>query len=63
MQDIFNLVVMALAVLSGKDARRYDKGLRILRNMTNVRAGVLMVDLECRNLIPNMFRLFLDSVR
>ncbi|XP_074376641.1 sister chromatid cohesion protein PDS5 homolog C-like [Apium graveolens] len=45
--------------LSSEDARRYDKGLRILSNMTNVRAAVLLVD----NLIPKMFRVFLNSIR
>ncbi|XP_074374887.1 sister chromatid cohesion protein PDS5 homolog C-like [Apium graveolens] len=63
MKDIFNLIVMGLGMLSSEDTGRYEKGLRILRNMTNVRAGVLMVDLECGNLIPKMFKLFLDSVR
>ncbi|KAL8115958.1 hypothetical protein AgCh_022454 [Apium graveolens] len=56
--DIFNLIVMVLGLLSSEDARRYDKGLRILSNMTNVRV-VLMVD----NLIPKMFMVFLNSIR
>lgn len=63
MQDIFNLIVMALAALSSEDAGWYEKGLRILGNMTIVKAEVLMVDLECRNLIPEMFRLFLSTIR
>lgn len=63
MQDIFNLIVMALAALSSEDAGWCDKGLRILGNMTIVKAEVLMVDLECRNLIPEMFRLFLSTIR
>ncbi|XP_074376645.1 sister chromatid cohesion protein PDS5 homolog C-like [Apium graveolens] len=59
MKDVFNLIVLVLGLLSSEDARRYDKGLRILSNMTNVRAAVLMVD----NLIPKMFRVFLNSIR
>ncbi|XP_074376648.1 sister chromatid cohesion protein PDS5 homolog C-like [Apium graveolens] len=59
MKDVFNLIVLVLGLLSSEDARRYDKGLRILSNMTNMRAAVLMVD----NLIPKMFRVFLNSIR
>ncbi|KAK1358151.1 Sister chromatid cohesion protein PDS5 [Heracleum sosnowskyi] len=61
MKDILHLIVMALGLLSSEDAHRYLKGYRILGNMTNARAGVLMVDLGY--FVNEMFRLFLSTTR
>ncbi|KAK1390734.1 sister chromatid cohesion protein PDS5-like [Heracleum sosnowskyi] len=63
MKEIFQLKLMALGKLSSEDPRGYSKALHILDNMTRVRACLLMLDLECDDLIADMFKLFLSTIR
>ncbi|KAK1360078.1 Armadillo-type fold [Heracleum sosnowskyi] len=63
MKEIFQLTVVALGMLSSEDTRGYSKALHILENISKVRACLLMLDLECDQLIANMFELFLSTIR
>lgn len=61
MQEIFQLNVVALGMLSSEATR--GKALHILENISKVRACLLMLDLECDQLIADMFELFLSTIR
>ncbi|KAL8099097.1 sister chromatid cohesion protein PDS5 homolog D isoform X2 [Apium graveolens] len=63
MKEIFQLNVVALGMLSSEATRGYSKALHILENISKVRACLLMLDLECDQLIADMFELFLSTIR
>ncbi|KAL8122032.1 hypothetical protein AgCh_018678 [Apium graveolens] len=63
MKEIFQLKLMALGKLSSEDPRSYSKALHILDNMTKVKACLLMLDLKFDDLISDMFKLFLSTIR
>lgn len=63
MQEIFQLVVVALGKLSCESGRCYAKAIQILDNVTKVRSCLLMLDLECDPLIVDMFQQFLRTIR
>ncbi|XP_017254300.1 sister chromatid cohesion protein PDS5 homolog D isoform X2 [Daucus carota subsp. sativus] len=63
MKEIFRLTVTALGMLSSEASRGYNKALHILETLSKVRACLLMLDLECDQLIADMFNLFLRIIR
>ncbi|KAL1812681.1 hypothetical protein ACET3Z_022746 [Daucus carota] len=63
MKEIFRLTVTALGMLSSEASRGYSKALHILETLSKVRACLLMLDLECDQLIADMFNLFLRIIR
>ncbi|XP_028766458.1 uncharacterized protein LOC114724297 isoform X2 [Neltuma alba] len=63
MKEIFKLTVEAFEKLSDVPSRSYDKALLIVDNVARVRSCLLMMDLECDDLIVQMFQIFLRVVR
>ncbi|XP_057735348.1 sister chromatid cohesion protein PDS5 homolog C-like [Arachis stenosperma] len=63
MKEIFNLMVAAFDKLSDISGHYYDKVLSILDNVAKIRLCLVMLDLECDNLIIEMFQHFLRIVR
>ncbi|MFS7912777.1 putative sister chromatid cohesion protein Pds5 [Helianthus anomalus] len=49
--------------LSDKSSRFYDKRVSILDSISKVRSCIIMLDLECYDLIVKMFEHFLNAVR
>ncbi|XP_038699471.1 neurofilament heavy polypeptide-like isoform X2 [Tripterygium wilfordii] len=63
MKEVFQLIVSSFENLSDKSSRSYDKRTSILETVAKVRSCVLMLDLECDELIVEMFQYFLKSIR
>ncbi|GFZ17241.1 Tudor/PWWP/MBT superfamily protein [Actinidia rufa] len=63
MKEIFELTVMALEKLSLASGRCYTKAVSILGTFATVRSCLVMLDLECDELIVEMFQLFLNATR
>ncbi|PSR89359.1 Sister chromatid cohesion protein like [Actinidia chinensis var. chinensis] len=63
MKEIFELTVMALEKLSLASGRCYTKAVSILATFATVRSCLVMLDLECDELIVEMFQLFLNATR
>lgn len=63
MKDVFQLVVSSLEDLSDESSRSYRKRVSIIETIAKVRSCVLMLDLECDDLIVEMFEHFMKSVR
>lgn len=63
MQEIFQLIVMAIGNLSSESGSYYDKAIQILDNVAKVRSCLLMLDLDCDSLLVDMFQQFLRSIR
>ncbi|XP_016175759.1 muscle M-line assembly protein unc-89 [Arachis ipaensis] len=63
MKEIFNLMVAAFDKLSDISGHYYEKVLSILDNVAKIRLCLVMLDLECDNLIIEMFQHFLRIVR
>lgn len=62
-QEVFQLTVAAFENLSHVSGRCYTKAVSILDNVARVRSCLVMLDLECDELIIQMFRHFLKTIR
>ncbi|KAM0029886.1 putative sister chromatid cohesion protein Pds5 [Helianthus debilis subsp. tardiflorus] len=63
MRDVFELIVSSFEDLSDRSSRSYNKRASILETVSKVRSCVIMLDLECDELIVKMFDHFLKAVR
>ncbi|WJX48637.1 hypothetical protein P8452_35175 [Trifolium repens] len=63
MKEFFTLTVAAFENLSHVSGRRYDKALAILENFSKIKIFLIMLDLECDDLVIQMFNLFLRIIR
>ncbi|KAL8238921.1 hypothetical protein R6Q59_015488 [Mikania micrantha] len=63
MRDVFQLIVSSFEDLADQSSRSYTKRASILETVSKVRSCVIMLDLECDELIVKMFEHFLKSVR
>ena len=63
MQEVFQLIVSSFVDLSDMSSRSYNKRASILETVAKVRSCVVMLDLECEELITEMFQHFLSSIR
>ncbi|XP_022029340.1 hepatoma-derived growth factor-related protein 2 isoform X3 [Helianthus annuus] len=63
MRDVFELIVSSFEDLSDRSSRSYNKRASILETVSKVRSCVIMLDLECDELIVRMFDHFLKAVR
>ncbi|XP_074287057.1 uncharacterized protein LOC141612224 isoform X2 [Silene latifolia] len=63
MKEVFQLIVSCLEKLDDKSSRSYIKRISILETLARVRSCVVMLDLECDDLIVEMFRHFLRTIR
>ncbi|KAK8950002.1 hypothetical protein KSP40_PGU002669 [Platanthera guangdongensis] len=63
MKEIFGLIVGAFKDLDEMSSRSFSKRVSILETVAKVRSCVLMLDLECDDLILEMFHHFLNTIR
>ncbi|XP_063935978.1 sister chromatid cohesion protein PDS5 homolog C isoform X2 [Daucus carota subsp. sativus] len=63
MKEVFQLIVSSFVDLSDMSSRSYNKRASILETVAKVRSCVVMLDLECEELITEMFQHFLSSIR
>ncbi|KAJ0618733.1 putative sister chromatid cohesion protein Pds5 [Helianthus annuus] len=63
LKGVFQCIVSSLENLSDKSSRFYDKRVSILDSISKVRSCIIMLDLECYDLIVKMFEHFLNAVR
>ncbi|KAH1240370.1 Sister chromatid cohesion protein PDS5 [Glycine max] len=63
MKEIFKLTVASFEKLSHISGRGYEKALTILDNANKVRLCLVMLDLECNDLVIEMFQHFLRYIR
>ncbi|KAF7843194.1 Sister chromatid cohesion protein PDS5 isogeny B-B [Senna tora] len=63
MKEIFKLTVAAFEKLSDVSGRCYEKAISIVDNVARVRSCLLMLDLECDDLMIEMFQHFLRVIR
>lgn len=63
MKEIFGLIVGAFKDLDEMPSRSFSKRVSILETVAKVRSCVLMLDLECDDLILDMFHHFLKTIR
>lgn len=62
-QEVFKLKVSAFEKLCHVSGRGYEKALAILENVWKVRSSLVMLDLECDDLVIEMFHHFFGVVR
>ncbi|KAG2611293.1 sister chromatid cohesion protein PDS5 homolog A-like isoform X2 [Panicum virgatum] len=62
LRDIFYLIVGTFRGLSDVNSQTFGRRVAILETVARYRACVVMLDLECDNLIADMFRTFLEVV-
>lgn len=62
-QEIFQLIVAAFKNLSNVASRCYTKAVSVLDTFARVRLCLVMLDLECDELIIEMFQQFLKKIR
>lgn len=63
MKDIFQLIVSSFENLPDTSSRSHDKRVTVLEIVAKVRSCVIMLDLECDQMIIEMFQHFLEAVR
>ncbi|KAK9683694.1 hypothetical protein RND81_10G158600 [Saponaria officinalis] len=63
MKEVFQLIVSSFEKLDEKSSRSYAKRISILETVAKVRSCVVMLDLQCSELIVEMFRHFLRTIR
>ncbi|XP_029130138.1 uncharacterized protein LOC109812986 [Cajanus cajan] len=63
MKEIFKLTVASFKKLSHISGHGYEKALTILDNVNKVRLCLVMLDLECNDLVIEMFQQFLRFIR
>ncbi|KAL6596694.1 hypothetical protein ACP70R_047337 [Stipagrostis hirtigluma subsp. patula] len=62
LRDIFYVIVGTFRGLSDVNSQSFGRRVAILETVARYRACVVMLDLECDDLITDMFRTFLDIV-
>ncbi|KAK6162104.1 hypothetical protein DH2020_001945 [Rehmannia glutinosa] len=63
MKDVFQMIVSSFENLSDTSSRSYEKRATILETVAKVRSCVIMLDLECDQMIIEMFQHFLKAIR
>ncbi|KAJ0231752.1 Tudor/PWWP/MBT superfamily protein [Hirschfeldia incana] len=63
MKEIFRLTIEAFEKLADASSRGYQKAESVLDNVSKVKSCLVMLDLECHDLILLMFRIFLKIIR
>ncbi|XP_042038996.1 nucleolar protein dao-5-like [Salvia splendens] len=63
MKDVFRLIVSSFEGLENVSSRSYEKRATILETVAKVRSCVIMLDLECDQMIVDMFEHFLETIR
>ncbi|XP_073053728.1 sister chromatid cohesion protein PDS5 homolog C-like isoform X2 [Primulina eburnea] len=63
MKDVFHLIVSSFEDLSDTSSRSHHKRASILETVAKVRSCVIMLDLECDQMIVEMFQHFLKAIR
>ncbi|KAF8103411.1 hypothetical protein N665_0188s0347 [Sinapis alba] len=64
MKEIFRLTIEAFEKLAdASSSRSYQKAVSVLDNVSKVKSCLVMLDLECHDLILQMFRIFLKIIR
>ncbi|GJR75952.1 armadillo-type fold protein [Tanacetum coccineum] len=63
MRDVFQLIVSSFEDLADQSSRSYIRRASILETVSKVRSCVIMLDLECDEMIVEMFEHFLRSLR
>ncbi|CDY35051.1 BnaA06g10610D [Brassica napus] len=63
MKEIFKVTVRAFGKLADTSCRSYKKAVGVLDTVSRVRLSLVMLDLECDDLILKMFRQFLKTIR
>lgn len=62
-QEFLKLTVAAFENLSHVSGRRYEKALTILEKISKIKIFLIMLDLECDDLVIEMFQRFLRIIR
>uniref|UniRef100_A0A1J3H7Y2 Sister chromatid cohesion protein PDS5-like protein A n=1 Tax=Noccaea caerulescens TaxID=107243 RepID=A0A1J3H7Y2_NOCCA len=62
MKEIFQVTVEAFGKLADASCRSYKKALAVLDTVSRVRSSLVMLDLECDDLILEMFQQFLKII-
>ncbi|GJT78228.1 armadillo-type fold protein [Tanacetum coccineum] len=63
MRDVFQLIVSSFEDLADQSSRSYIRRASILETVSKVRSCVIMLDLECDEMIVEMFEHFLRSLK
>lgn len=63
LQEIFKMTVRAFGKLADTSCHSYKKAVGVLDTVSRVRLSLVMLDLECDDLILKMFRQFLKTIR
>ena len=63
LQEIFKMTVRAFGKLADTSCPSYKKAVGVLDTVSRVRLSLVMLDLECDDLILKMFRQFLKTIR
>ncbi|XP_013639020.1 PREDICTED: uncharacterized protein LOC106344162 isoform X2 [Brassica oleracea var. oleracea] len=63
MKEIFKMTVRAFGKLADTSCHSYKKAVGVLDTVSRVRLSLVMLDLECDDLILKMFRQFLKTIR
>ncbi|CDY33366.1 BnaC05g12170D [Brassica napus] len=63
MKEIFKMTVRAFGKLADTSCPSYKKAVGVLDTVSRVRLSLVMLDLECDDLILKMFRQFLKTIR
>nr|GEY63383.1 hypothetical protein [Tanacetum cinerariifolium] len=62
MKEVFQLVVSSLEDLSDESSRSYPKRVSIVENIAKVKSCLIVLELECDDLMVEMFEHFMKSV-
>ncbi|KAG8375828.1 hypothetical protein BUALT_Bualt10G0140900 [Buddleja alternifolia] len=62
MKDVFQLIVSSFQNLSDTSSRSHEKRVTILETVAKVRSCVIMLDLECDQMIIEMFQHFIQAI-
>ncbi len=63
MQEIFQLIVGIFRGLDDVDSPSFSSRVNILETVAKVRSCVVMLDLDCDDLITKMFEIFFTTIR
>lgn len=63
LQNIFQVTIEVFGKLADTSCRSYKKVEVVLETVSKVRSSLVMLDLECDDLVLEMFRQFLKIIR
>ncbi|KAL0397145.1 UNVERIFIED_CONTAM: hypothetical protein Scaly_0162900 [Sesamum calycinum] len=63
MREIFKLFLVALRPLSSESGSNYLRAVQILEGLATVRSCLIMLDIDCDEIVVDMFQLFFDTIR